>query len=146
MTDQAERLRNLIRMGGAQPLVREKKLEIRKKMARVITVTSGKGGVGKSNVTLNLAIQFLKRGVRTVIIDADFGLANIEILAGISPRRNFTDVLAGKIGVADALTEGPLGLKFLSGGSGIAGIAGLNERQLDYMTSSLGYLDDAADI
>jgi flagellar biosynthesis protein FlhG len=70
--DQAEQLRNIIKASNNPP----------KPLARVLTVTSGKGGVGKSNTSINLAIQFRKMGQRVVILDADFGLANIEIMFG----------------------------------------------------------------
>ncbi|MCL2351011.1 MAG: MinD/ParA family protein [Firmicutes bacterium] len=117
-----------------------------KQPARVITITSGKGGVGKSNIALNLAIQFSKRGLRTVIIDADFGLANIEVLAGIAPKYHLGDVLASRIALEDALTPGPLGLRFLSGGSGMKELAGLGEVQLSRVTASLCALERIADI
>ena len=73
--DQAEQLRNIIK-ANVQP---------HRPLARVITVTSGKGGVGKSNVAINLAIQFRKMGQKVIILDADFGLANIEIMFGAVP-------------------------------------------------------------
>ena len=80
--DQAEQLRNII-----------KKQTRHHHLARVITVTSGKGGVGKSNISLNLAIQLSKLGKKVVIFDADFGLANIEVMLGIRPGYNLSDVI-----------------------------------------------------
>ena len=79
--DQAERLRNII-----------KQQNIRKHLARVITVTSGKGGVGKSNVSVNLAIQLSRLGKKVVILDADFGLANVEVMLGLRPKYNLADM------------------------------------------------------
>lgn len=78
--DQAERLRNII-----------KNQNRRQHLAKVITATSGKGGVGKSNISVNLAITLSKMGKRVVILDADFGLANIEIMLGIRPKYNLAD-------------------------------------------------------
>ena len=78
--DQAEQLRNIIK-ASSQP---------QRPLARVITVTSGKGGVGKSNTAINLAIQFRKMDQRVVILDADFGLANIEIMFGAVPKHKAT--------------------------------------------------------
>ena len=75
MVDQAEQLRNVIKLN---PMPRP--------LSRVITVTSGKGGVGKSNTSINLACQFKKMGKRVIILDADFGLANIEICLGRFPN------------------------------------------------------------
>ncbi len=74
--DQAEQLRNLIK-ANSHP---------QRPLARVITVTSGKGGVGKSNTSINLAVQFRKMGQKVIILDADFGLANIEIMFGAVPK------------------------------------------------------------
>ena len=81
--DQAEQLRNIIKanQNPTRPL------------ARVITVTSGKGGVGKSNTSINLALQFRKMGQRVIILDADFGLANIEIMFGTVPKHNLCDLI-----------------------------------------------------
>ncbi len=81
--DQAEQLRNIIKASNNPP----------KPLARVLTVTSGKGGVGKSNTSINLAIQFRKMGQRVVILDADFGLANIEIMFGAVPKYNLSDFI-----------------------------------------------------
>ena len=80
--DQAEQLRKIIKAGT-----------VNRPRARVITVTSGKGGVGKSNTAINLAIQFRKMGQRVIILDADFGLANIEIMFGTVPKHNLCDLI-----------------------------------------------------
>ena len=72
--------------------------------ARVITVTSGKGGVGKSNMSINLAIQFRKMGKRVVILDADFGLANIEIMFGAVPKHNLCDLVYEGKSISDIIT------------------------------------------
>ena len=82
--DQAEQLRNIIKAGNVKRS---------RPLARVITVTSGKGGVGKSNTAINLAIQFRKMGKKVVILDADFGLANIEIMFGAVPKHNLSDLI-----------------------------------------------------
>lgn len=90
MQDQATQLRNIIKNANSTKSNRP--------LARVITVTSGKGGVGKSNVAINLAIQFRKMGQRVIILDADFGLANIEIMFGTVPKHNLCDLIyQGKI-------------------------------------------------
>ena len=81
--DQAQQLRNIIKNSNKP----------QRPLARIITVTSGKGGVGKSNVSINLAVQFRKMGKRVIILDADFGLANIEIMFGTVPKHNLCDLI-----------------------------------------------------
>lgn len=134
--DQASNLRNIIKMNSQQT----------KPMARVITVTSGKGGVGKSNVSINLAIQFAKLGQRVIILDADFGLANIEIMFGTVPKHNLCDLIYQGKDITQIITWGPGGVGFISGGSGIAGLSNLNREYLTYIIQNLAKLDAMADI
>jgi len=114
--------------------------------AKVITVTSGKGGVGKTNFTVNLAIAMSRLGKRVVIIDADFGLANIEVLLGIIPKCSFAEVFSQKCTIEEALTPGPSGISFISGGSGLAKMANVTEEQLAYVLANFEVLDSYADI
>lgn len=95
MVDQAEQLRNVIKLN---PMPRP--------LSRVITVTSGKGGVGKSNTSINLACQFKKMGKRVIILDADFGLANIEIMFGTVPKHNLCDLIYQGKNITDIITWG----------------------------------------
>lgn len=134
--DQAENLRNIIKM-NQQP---------QRPVARVITVTSGKGGVGKSNTAINLAIQFRQMGQRVIILDADFGLANIEIMFGTVPRHNLCDLIYQGKNIKDIITWGPGGVGFISGGSGIAGLSNLSREYLIYIIQNLAELDAIADI
>ena len=134
--DQAENLRNIIKM-NQQP---------QRPVARVITVTSGKGGVGKSNTAINLAIQFRQMGQRVIILDADFGLANIEIMCGTVPRQNLCDLIYQGKNIKDIITWGPGGVGFISGGSGIAGLSNLSREYLIYIIQNLAELDAIADI
>ena len=121
--DQASQLRNIIKMNQERP----------RPLARVITVTSGKGGVGKSNTSINLAIQLKKLGQRVVILDADFGLANIEIMFGAVPQFNLSDLIYKGKDITEIITWGPGGIGFISGGSGIAGLSNLNREYLAYI-------------
>ena len=82
--DQAETLRNIIKLQNQRTVTN----------ARVITVTSGKGGVGKSNTSINLALQFQKMGKKVIILDADFGLANVEVMFGVIPKYNMGDLIS----------------------------------------------------
>lgn len=134
--DQATNLRNIIKMNQQNT----------KPVARVITVTSGKGGVGKSNVSINLAIQFAKLGQRVIILDADFGLANIEIMFGTVPKHNLCDLIYQGKDITQIITWGPGGVGFISGGSGIAGLSNLNREYLTYIIQNLAKLDAMADV
>jgi flagellar biosynthesis protein FlhG len=134
--DQAEQLRNIIK-ASSQP---------QRPVARVITVTSGKGGVGKSNTAINLAIQFRKLDQRVVILDADFGLANIEIMFGAVPKHNLCDLIYQGKNIREIITEGPMGIGFISGGSGIAGLSNLSRDYLIYIIQNLAQLDAIADV
>lgn len=133
--DQAEQLRNIIK-ANIQP---------RRSLARVITVTSGKGGVGKSNTAINLAIQFRKMGQKVIILDADFGLANIEIMFGAVPKHNLCDLIYQGKSIKDIITWGPMDVGFISGGSGIAGMSNLDKDYLNYIIQNLTELDEMAD-
>ena len=135
MVDQAEQLRNVIKLNPAP-----------KPHARVITVTSGKGGVGKSNTSINLACQFKKLGKRVIILDADFGLANIEIMFGTVPKHNLCDLIYQGKNITDIITWGPMDIGFISGGSGIAGLSNLSIDYLNYIIRNLAKLDAIADI
>lgn len=133
--DQAEQLRNVIKMNPVPvPL------------ARIITVTSGKGGVGKSNTAINLACQLKKLGQRVIILDADFGLANIEIMFGTVPQHNLCDLIYQRKSITDIITWGPMDIGFISGGSGITGLANLGKDYLNYIIQNLAKLDAIADV
>ena len=140
MRDQAARLRELSAQAAYSDFSSEASMN-----ARVITVASGKGGVGKSNFSVNLALQMCKLGKRVVIVDADFGLANIEILLGVAPKHSVSDVLAGKVGIEDALTKGPHGCLFLSGGTGLSALNEVTDSQLRRLTNGFLSLDSQAD-
>ena len=133
--DQAEQLRRIIK--GRAPQKRP--------LARVITVTSGKGGVGKSNTAINLAIQLRRIGQKVIILDADFGLANIEIMFGAVPKHNLCDLIYQGKSIKDIITWGPMEVGFISGGSGITGLSNLNRDELSYIIENLSELDEMAD-
>lgn len=134
--DQAEQLRNIIKASNT----------VIRPVARVITVTSGKGGVGKSNTAINLAIWMKKMGQRVIILDADFGLANIEIMFGTVPKHNLCDLLYQGKNITDIITWGPGEIGFISGGSGIVGLSNLSKEYLGYIIQNLAQLDAIADV
>lgn len=133
--DQAEQLRNLIKASS----------HTQRPLARVITVTSGKGGVGKSNTSINLAVQFRKMGQKVIILDADFGLANIEIMFGAVPKHNLSDLIYQGKDIREIITWGPMDVGFISGGSGITGLSNLTLDNLRTIVQSLSQLDEIAD-
>lgn len=133
--DQAEQLRNIV-----------KKNQQSARKARVFTVTSGKGGVGKSNAVVNLAVQMQKHGKKVIIFDADLGLANVEIMFGAIPKYNLSDVIYRGKTIQEIITPGPMDVGFISGGAGITGINNLSKEQLKFLVRNLSELDGIADI
>ncbi|MBR1893472.1 MAG: MinD/ParA family protein [Lachnospiraceae bacterium] len=138
--DQAEKLRNIIKKN--QISSSESKVQT----ARVITVSSGKGGVGKSNVAINLAVQFKKMGKKVLILDADFGLANIEVMFGAIPKYSLADVIYKGMGIRDVITNGPMDIGFISGGSGVVGMNNLGSDTLNFLVKNIAKLDEMADV
>lgn len=134
--DQAEKLRKIVKEQNTA----------RRHISRVITVTSGKGGVGKSSIAVNLAIALSRLGKRVVIIDADFGLANIEVMLGIRPTYNLADLMFRGKNLSDIITPGPENIGFISGGSGIQELTNLSKDQIIYLIRKLVELDQTADI
>ncbi|MBE5909776.1 MinD/ParA family protein [Pseudobutyrivibrio sp.] len=134
--DQAENLRNVIKARNIKSVENTK----------VITITSGKGGVGKSNMAVNLAVCFSRMGKRVIILDADFGLANVEVMFGTIPNYNLSDVIFKGKSIRDIITEGPMGIGFISGGSGVVGLNNLNREQITFLVHNLTLLNDLCDI
>lgn len=134
--DQAQQLRNVIKKQNQNNIP----------IARVITITSGKGGVGKSNVAVNLAIQLRKAGKRVIIFDVDFGLANIEVMFGAIPKYNLSDVIHHGKKIREIITQGPMEIGFISGGSGVVALNNLYHDQILYLIRSLNELNELADV
>ncbi len=113
--------------------------------ARVIAVSSGKGGVGKSTVTLNLGIALVRLGRRVVIVDADLGLANLDLMLGISPRRTLWNYINSGTTLWEILVDGAEGLVLLPGGSGIEDLANLTPDQMERLVDAIEAIEAAAD-
>src|SRR3954466_850103 len=114
--------------------------------ASVIAVTSGKGGVGKSNIAVNLAIQFAAAGRDVVLLDADLGLANADVLCNINLTSNLSHVIARKKELRDVLVPAPGGFKLIGGASGLARMADLTDFDRQRLVEALGELERQTDI
>jgi flagellar biosynthesis protein FlhG len=148
MMDQAEKLRQVIEDLKVKQLGNKMTLPAApvKRTARVITVTSGKGGVGKTNITINLAIALSEQGYRVVILDADFGLANIDVLFGIVPQYTLLDVVKNRKNILEILADGPKNTRFISGGSGVEDLLKLDRQQTARFIEGMALLDRLADV
>lgn len=113
---------------------------------QVIAVTGGKGGVGKSNVSVNLGIALAELGRRVVLLDADLGLANIDVLLGITANRNLADVLAGECDLRDVLVDGPGGLKIVPASSGTQRMTQLSAVEHAGLINAFSELGDDMDV
>jgi len=116
------------------------------RFARVIAVTSGKGGVGKSNIALNLGIALQRLGKMCVVVDGDLGMANIHLLAGLDNRPGIMDLLDQGRPVAAIIAPGPEGIGIISGGSGILSLADSNRGQRLRLVQALAEVERHADI
>ncbi len=111
-------------------------------MKRVITVTSGKGGVGKTNICVNLAVQFARAGLRPCIFDADLGLANINILMGIHPEHTLEEVVNGEKSIQDILIHDTCGVDIIPGGTGVEKLAAMTPEGVSKLIESFSCLED----
>jgi len=113
---------------------------------RVITVTSGKGGVGKTNIVANLAVELARVGKRVLVLDADLGLGNIDVLLGLVPRHTLEDVLCGSRHLSDILLQGPAGIQVLPAGSGLPHLTSLTDSQQLILQTELEHVANTVDV
>lgn len=113
---------------------------------KVIAVTGGKGGVGKTNLSVNLSVALADLHRRVVLMDADLGLANVDVLLGLQPRFTLADVLSGERKMRDILVQGPNGIKVVPASSGVASMAGLSAQEHAAIIHSFSELSDQLDI
>ncbi len=142
MKNQADNLRQIV-----QHMKKELQLQFEgnTKKTRIITITSGKGGVGKSNLAVNLAIALAEYKKKTILLDADLGLANIDVILGISPQDNLASVIFGEKNISEIICNGPRGIRIIPGGSGMHELANLKEWQLERFMTKLSHLEGTAD-
>lgn len=140
-TDQADKLRAAVREDYAAAQKPE-----RQRRNRVIAVTSGKGGVGKTNLVLNLALKLAQMGRRVVVFDADLGLGNIDILLNAVPKYTLEDVVAGEKDLTEIMITGPHDLKIVPGGSGLFDLANLDMTRRNRLIDKLQALEGEGEI
>ncbi len=143
MSDQAEQLRNEV-------LTRDLNEQSRDKCSsndscKVITISSGKGGVGKTSITLNLGLALTRMGCRVIIIDADLGLANIDIMINALPQYTLADLFNGQKNIRDIIVTGPQDIKIVPGGSGLFDLANLDRSRRQILIDQLADLEKEGD-
>ena len=129
MADQAEELKSLMKEKNIQKqTIQGAKLPPQRK-TRIIAVTSGKGGVGKTNIATNLGIAYAKMGKKVIVIDADLGLANVNVMMNIIPKYNLYHVIKKQKTMADIIMDTEYGIKLVAGASGFSKIANMTEAE-----------------
>ena len=147
MQDQATRLRQLVDdKTEYKTLVTEDSSTSLKAGAKVLAVTSGKGGVGKTNITVNLAIALKRAGKKVLVIDADLGMANVDVVLGSRSHKHILNLLEDGVELNDVLINGPYGVTYISGGSGIEKAIDFSLEQRQLLMQKLASCGSLADI
>ena len=136
--DQAQSLRRLA--------ARKRSQKAGRKPLRTMAITSGKGGVGKTNVVVNLALELARLGRRVLIIDADLGLANVDVVLGLNPSFTINDVINGDKSLEQVVVSGPRGVSILPAASGVAELVQLNQEEKMAILGELDNFDTDADV
>ncbi|MBU3983968.1 MAG: MinD/ParA family protein, partial [Proteobacteria bacterium] len=139
MTDQATTLRS---MGAAASPAEDSQKE---RATRVYSITSGKGGVGKTAVTANTAVALARLGKKVLILDADLGLANIDVVFGLAPKYNLNHFFSGEQELSAILVEGPNSVKILPAGSGVQNFTRLDSHQKQRLLEGLDLMHNDFD-
>lgn len=136
MTDQAEQLRELMKNRKTEEGNSEKK-------TRIIAISSGKGGVGKTNISINLAMAYAQLGKKVIVMDADLGLANVNVVLGIIPKYNLYHLIRKQKRMSEILMSTDYGIQIVAGASGFSKIANLTDEERDNFIEELSTLSDA---
>ncbi len=126
--------------------VPEQFLPEKRRYPKVVSVTSGKGGVGKTNIVANMAVSLAKKGKQVVILDADLGLGNVDILFGMVPPYTLEHVFMGEKSLAEVMVHGPCGIHILPSGSGLDGLTNLTQEQKLMLLSEFDRLEKDIDV
>ncbi|OOB77509.1 MAG: hypothetical protein BEN18_01545 [Epulopiscium sp. Nuni2H_MBin001] len=145
MSDQATRLRDMVQ-NKTNSINSDSITYNSNNPFKIITVTSGKGGVGKSNFTANLAMAFKHHGKSSLILDADFGLSNIDLILGQRPKYNLAHLVQDKLSMKEIITYTPYDIPFISGGTGVKEMLFLDKFQLERIALELSGLSELTDI
>lgn len=132
-------------ISSLRKLVNDKKVMDSHPM-RIIAVTSGKGGVGKTNFTVNLALALIEYDYKVIIMDGDLGLANVDVACGLAPKYSLKHLLSGEKKIEEIILSGPKGIGILPGGSGVQEMQNLEKEDLQNVVVNLGRLERMADI
>lgn len=143
MSDQAQRLRQLA--SDLKSEIKHKGRGLGQHRARVVAITSGKGGVGKTNFAVNLALGLIQRGRDVLLLDADLGLANVDVVLGTNPTYHLGHVVRGEKRLQDVVYRGPLGLKLVAGGSGLTELLDVGDTELKRFVSGLEIISNQSD-
>ncbi|MDR1933494.1 MAG: MinD/ParA family protein [Spirochaetales bacterium] len=145
MADQAETLREIMKNKIALPeaSTAARDADAGETKTRIITITSGKGGVGKTNISTNLAIAYAQAGKKVILMDADLGLANVNVVLGIIPQYNLYHLIRKQKAMSDIIMDTNYGIRIVAGASGFAKIANLTEEERKSFVSELSELSNA---
>ncbi len=141
MEGQADELRELMRdetipsSSGPRP--------VRNRNTRIFAITSGKGGVGKTNIAVNMAIAYAQLGKKVILIDGDLGMANVNVLLNVVPKYNLMHVINGKKTMKEIILDTEYGIKFIAGANGFSKIANLTVQELDDFANQFSQLGSA---
>ncbi|QQO08241.1 MinD/ParA family protein [Breznakiella homolactica] len=145
MADQAEKLREMMRQKNDQQdgSPAKKNTDKNSRQTRIITVTSGKGGVGKTNISVNMALAYARLGKKVVVMDADLGLANVNVMLNMIPKFNLYHVIRNQKTMQEIIQQTEYGIRIVAGASGFSKIANLTEEERQNFIEELNTLSDA---